>query len=217
MKILEGIRAVVFDAVGTVMLPNPGASNVYASVAAAHGIAIPQPEELGRRLWAQFRIEDQFDRDHNWRTSEARERERWHNIVCSAIPGTTDELFVELFQHFAQPSAWRVIDEATRTIARLHSQGFILGMGSNYDARLRSVLTGTPELLPLAKNLVISSEVGWRKPAGAFFIAVSDAVGCEPHEILFLGDDVENDVEGATAAGMRTLLVDSPEEWRAIE
>jgi putative hydrolase of the HAD superfamily len=216
MSILQGIRAVVFDAVGTVMLPNPGASHVYAEVAAAHRIAITQPDELGRRLWTQFRIEDQIDRDHGWHTSEARERERWHNIVYAAIPGATDALFEELFQHFAQPSAWRVIDEAAAAIARLHSQGFILGMGSNYDARLRSVVNGTPALQPLARHLVISSEVGWRKPAGGFFAAVCAEVGCAPHEILFIGDDAENDRDGATAAEMRSLLVNTPEAWRVL-
>jgi putative hydrolase of the HAD superfamily len=214
MNILEGIRAVVFDAVGTVILPNPGASEVYARVAASHGIAVP--DDLGRLLWARFRLEDQWDRDNEWRTSEARERERWRNIVNAALPGTTDAVFEELFQHFSKPSAWRVIDEAARIVPRLRSQGYLLGMGSNYDARLRRVVGGTPALQPLAGHLVISSEVGWRKPAGGFFAAVCAELECDPPEILFVGDDVENDAAGASAAGMRTLLVDSPAAWRAL-
>jgi len=208
MTIPPGIRAVVFDAVGTVIFPNPGAAVVYAEVAKSHGIAIPQPDELNARIWAHFRIEEQFDRDNGWITSEARERQRWCNIVNAAIPGASDDLFEELFAHFALPSAWRVPREAAAAIAELHECGFILGMGSNYDARLRSVVEGTPTLLPLAEHLVISSEVGYRKPARQFFDAVRQSVGCEASEILFVGDDIENDVNGANAAGMRGMLAE---------
>jgi putative hydrolase of the HAD superfamily len=207
MNIPTGVRAVVFDAVGTLIFPNPCASAVYAEVAKSHGIAISQPDQLSARLWAQFRIEEQIDRANEWRTGEARERVRWRNVVNAAIPGATDELFEELFQHFSQPSAWRVPDEAEAAIAELKQRGFILGMGSNYDERLRSVVEGIPALRPLAGHLVISSLVGYRKPSAHFFDAVRESVQCEPHEILFVGDDVENDIEGAKTAGMRALLV----------
>lgn len=201
------IRAVVFDAVGTLIFPNPGAAIVYAEVANAHGIAIPERDQLSARLWAQFRIEDMLDRTNDWRTSEARECSRWRNVVNAAIPGASDVLFEELFQHFSLPTAWRVPEGAAAAIADLAQRGFILGMGSNYDARLRSVVEGTPALRPLAGHLVISSEVGFRKPAKQFFDAVCEHVQCEPREILFVGDDQENDIAGAQAAGMRAMLV----------
>ncbi len=207
MILPNGIRAVVFDAVGTVILPNPGAAEVYAGVAHSHGVAIAEPEQLNARLWAQYRIEDQFDRENHWRTGEARERERWQRIVHAAIPGASDQLFEELFEHFAQPSAWRVPESAALAIAEFERRGLILGMGSNYDSRLRRVVAGTTALLPLANHLVISSEVGYRKPSRRFFDAVRAEVGCEPHEILFLGDDPANDIEGATAAGMHAMLI----------
>ena len=216
MNVPEGIRAVVFDAVGTLIFPNPGASVVYAGVTKSHGVTIAQPDELNARLWAQFRIEEQLDRENGWRTSEDRECTRWRTIVNVAVPGASDELFEELFQHFSLPTAWRVPDEAAAAITELQRRGFILGMGSNYDTRLRSVVEGTPALLPLAGHLVISSLVGYRKPAPQFFAAVRDSVQCEPHEILFVGDDVENDFNGAQAAGMKSMLVDDVAKWKLL-
>jgi putative hydrolase of the HAD superfamily len=67
------------------------------------------------------------------------------------------------------------------------------------------------------RDLVISSEVGWRKPAPAFFDAIIRAVDVPASQILFVGDDLGNDYEGAETASMRAVLLDprrfgSPED-----
>jgi putative hydrolase of the HAD superfamily len=201
------MRAVFFDAVGTVLFPSPTASVVYVEVAARHGLAL-DPAAVKTRLWAQFRAEEAADRQFQWATSEEREEDRWRAIVFAAIDGATEDLFQELYHHFAQPHAWTVPPAAAECIARLHSQGLRVGMGSNYDSRLESVVAGTPALHPLKHRLVISSLVGTRKPGRAFFDAVIQSAGCDPAEIVFAGDDVENDYRGATAAGLRAVLLD---------
>lgn len=45
------------------------------------------------------------------------------------------------------------------------------------------------------------------KPAGAFFAAGLQRLGVAPGRAAMVGDDVENDVEGARAAGLRGVLV----------
>jgi putative hydrolase of the HAD superfamily len=213
---LHGIRAVFFDAVGTLLFPSPGAAWVYAQVAGKYGIAV-EPKEILPRLWQQLRIEDEYDRQHDWVTSEQRERERWRTVVTAAVPGATSNLFEELFQHFAQPIAWTIPAEAADTLARLHAAGYTLGMGSNYDSRLQSVVDGIPMLAPVRERLVISSLVGVRKPGRAFFDAVVKSAGYAPSEILFVGDDRENDYEGAIAAGLRAVLLDPKDKHPEIE
>jgi putative hydrolase of the HAD superfamily len=201
------VRAVFFDAVGTVILPAVPATQVYATAAERHGLTT-DPATLGSRLWGQFRAEEAHDRELNWVTSEARERERWRNIVFAAIDGATDDLFEELYQHFARPAAWIVTPTAAECIARLHANGVPVGMGSNYDSRLASVVNGTSALRPLGERLVISSQVGVRKPGRGFFEHVIQTAGCAPSDILFVGDDLQNDFDGATAAGLRAVLLD---------
>jgi putative hydrolase of the HAD superfamily len=63
------------------------------------------------------------------------------------------------------------------------------------------------ELRPI-QHLVISSEVGWRKPAREFFEQVVSAAGVPASEIVFVGDDPVNDDEGARRAGLNVLLLD---------
>ncbi len=215
-KSLEGIRAVVFDAVGTVILPNPGAATVYAAAAARHAITF-DVASLSQRIWERYAVEDQADRAGGWRTSEARERERWRNIVEAAIPGAGADLFEELFQHFSMPSAWFVMDGVAETLRELESRGFVLALASNYDRRLESVVAGLPALAPLRQRLVISSVVGFRKPALEFFRdGVLPTVGCEAGEVLFVGDDLENDIHGAWNAGMRAVLFDPKGKYGQI-
>lgn len=209
------MKAVFFDAVGTVIFPALPAAEVYATAAKRHGLTA-DPAVIGPRLWAQFRVEESQDREFNWVTSEARERERWRNIVFATIDGATDELFLELCLRFADPNAWTVPPLAAECIARLYAGGVTVGMGSNYDSRLVSVVAGTPALQPLAERLVISSLVGTRKPGGAFFEEVVRVAGCEPAEILFVGDDPDNDFHGATAAGLRALLLDEGDKHPGI-
>lgn len=210
------IRAVYFDAVGTLIFPNPTASAVYAQVAGRHGHAI-DPAAISPLLWQQFRIEDDLDRQAGWVTSEERERRRWRNIVSAALPGSSDELFDELFQHFAQPTAWAVPDEAARTLTELAAAGYRVGMASNYDWRLESVVGGSAALAAVRGRLVISSVVGVRKPGARFFDAVVASAGCEPGKILFVGDDVENDYHGATAAGLTAVLLDPKDKHPKID
>src|SRR5262249_22221547 len=87
------------------------------------------------------------------------------------------------------------------------ARGYTSGLASNYDKRLRSVVEGLPELKSV-EHLVISSEVGWRKPSAQFFAAICDAVQLPPGKILHVGDDPANDYQGAVSCGLRAVLLD---------
>jgi len=204
-----GLRAVFFDAVGTVIFPKPPAHEVYAALAVKQGAAL-DPRVVRERFVAAYRVEEDADRTSGWRTSEERERTRWRTIVTSALAGLPDPEagFLDLFEHFARPSSWEVNPDAAEVLAQLTSRGFVLGMGTNYDSRVERVMAGLPELRPLAERLVVSAAVGFRKPAAEFFEEVIRVAGCSPSEILFVGDDAENDFAGARAAGLHAVLLD---------
>jgi putative hydrolase of the HAD superfamily len=205
-----GIRAVFFDAVGTLIFPDPSAPVVYAAAARRQGLHVPNDQIL-QRFVAAYRAEEAADWAAGWVTSEARERGRWSRIVAGALRGVPDPeaCFEELFGHFAEPTAWRVNREGPAVFARLRERGITLGIGSNYDSRLLRVVDGHPELAALGDRVVISAAVGFRKPSAEFFRAVATSAGCESGEVLFVGDDAENDYEGASAAGLGAVLYDT--------
>ena len=119
--------------------------------------------------------------------------------------------FQALYAHFARPDAWRVQPETGPTLLALADLGCRVGLASNFDGRLRGVVAGLPELRPV-RTVVISSEVGWRKPAGAFFDEVKRRAGLPSERIVFVGDDLANDYEAARAAGLHAVLFDLREE-----
>ncbi|MGE3809774.1 MAG: HAD-IA family hydrolase [Gemmataceae bacterium] len=202
------VDAVVFDAVGTLLLVEPPAGEVYYEVGKRHGSKLPRAEVV-RRFAEVFAAEEEHDRVGGLRTSEERELERWRNIVAHVLDDVADPAacFEEMFRHFALPGAWRVPAGAACLLAKLDRLGYRLALASNFDSRLRSVVAGLPELAVLDR-LVISSEIGWRKPAPEFFAELSRLLATPACRILLVGDDPVNDFEGAVRAGLQALLLD---------
>lgn len=198
-----------FDAVGTLIHPRPSAPTVYAAVAGRYGLSL-SAADVRARFVAAYHKEEAADVAANWVTSEERERARWHTIVCETLTGVSDPeaCYHELFDHFARPGAWEPDADAGAVLGSLASRGLVLGMGSNYDERLRPVLAGFPQFDALKGRVLVSSEVGVRKPGCGFFAEVVRSAGCEPGEVLFVGDDLDNDYLGATSAGLRAVLLD---------
>jgi putative hydrolase of the HAD superfamily len=181
---------------------------VYAAAGRARGSRL-DVAEITSRFRAAFVWEEEEDLRHGLRTSEEREARRWRRIVAAVLDDVTDPegCFQDLFAHFARPEAWRCVAGAGPLLRELLHRGYELGLASNYDSRLRGVAAGLPELRPV-RHLVISSEVGWRKPAGEFFTALCRVAALPPEQVALVGDDRANDHEGARAAGLRPVLFD---------
>lgn len=196
------VRKVFFDAVGTLLFPHPSPLEVYAAVGRDAGLHLPI-EQLRARYQAAFRQEEERDRQQQWLTSEERERDRWRAIVAATLAGVpdVDACFERLWHHFAQPLAWQVPSEAEPLLITLHRLGYSLGLASNFDQRLFHVVQGQPALALLREAVIISSQVGFRKPSPRFFAALGP-------ESLYVGDDISNDYEGAKSAGLPAILFD---------
>jgi HAD superfamily hydrolase (TIGR01493 family) len=62
-------------------------------------------------------------------------------------------------------------------------------------------------LAPHFEAVLISAEVGWRKPKPEVFHRVLDQMGVAPERTIFVGDNAEIDVGGAKAVGMTTIWI----------
>lgn len=118
------------------------------------------------------------------------------------VPGLAEELTTV---HMA--ALTRCVDTLPHHVAILAelAGGLRLGLCSNFShaATARAVLAqcGLAEHLD---GVVISEELGFRKPRPEIFGSVADALGVAPEETLHVGDRLGDDVAGAAAAGMRT-------------
>ena len=67
-----------------------------------------------------------------------------------------------------------------------------------------------PELMPLFEKPYLSYELHMRKPALDIFQRVLRDTGADPSETVFIDDSYPN-IEGAAAAGLRTIHLERPE------
>ena len=205
------MRAVVFDAIGTLVTPEPAAGVAYSEAGRRYGSRLAQPEVV-RRFGAVFRetLRNPDREGDPHRTDEATERRFWSAVVSAVFddlpqPGI-EACFEDLLAHFAQPTAWRVYPDVAPTLRQLQSRGLKLAVASNFDRRLHAVFAGKSELAAIEHRFV-SSEIGWRKPDRRFFAAVCEGLDSPADRILYVGDEPETDVAAATAAGMRSCLL----------
>ena len=195
------IRAVTFDVGGTLIAPWPSVGHVYAEVAASHGIANLSPDELECRFASAF-----HRRERSPSTAE-----EWAEIVDETFAGLVAEppsrtFFPELYERFARPGAWRVFEDVLPTLATLKERGVRLGVISNWDDRLRPLLTSL-DLSHHFESIIVSCEIGASKPSPAPFLAAAKALGAPPDRILHVGDSFDMDIAGARAAGLPALQI----------
>jgi putative hydrolase of the HAD superfamily len=213
---MSGIRAIFFDAVGTLIHPEPSAAVAYADAARRFGSRYSLAD-IRRRFGHAFAKQEVVDRANGWTTGAARELERWRHIVGDVLDDVADRegCFQFLYQHFARAAAWRCEPGIEAAFGELTARGCQLGLASNFDARLYALIE---ELEPLrifragdgqpAANVVVSFDIGVRKPAAGFFQSLCRRAGFEPGQILHVGDDPANDYAGAEEAGMSAVLFD---------
>ncbi len=90
---------------------------------------------------------------------------------------------------------------------------FPLILASNFDHALtvRRAL-GRFGLEERFEAIFISDEVGWRKPGDEFFNVLLEKTGYSPHRCLYIGDDPDADVYGASRQGFQVAwLVENPQ------
>lgn len=213
---IMSLKAVFFDAAGTLISPTEPVGRTYALFAARHGISV-EPEVVMRAFRTAWKAtppplhpvgQAPEDDDRSW----------WRHLVGAVFSkvlsqplseSTLSGLFDELYHHYAQPQAWTVFEDVLPTLNNLAGDHRLLVL-SNFDRRLRGILAGHG-LLPFFERVIISSEVGAAKPHPRMFEAALHAVGCPPWQCLHVGDDEACDLEGAQSRQIFSFHVKRPE------
>jgi putative hydrolase of the HAD superfamily len=85
-------------------------------------------------------------------------------------------------------------------------QNYRIGLLSNFThPPAATQIIAELDLEPFFDVVLISGDLGYRKPHLSVFEALIDQLGVEKEEIAFVGDDPEADVEGARRAGLQPV------------
>jgi putative hydrolase of the HAD superfamily len=201
MSGLSAIRAVTFDVGGTLIEPWPSVGHIYAEIAARDGVKNISPDLLTERFKAAWRERKDF----------GYARSAWAELVDETFRGLcgkppSETFFSELYDHFAEPKAWRIFHDVLPTLKELASAPVRLAVISNWDERLRPLLNRL-ELGKFFEAVIVSCEVGSAKPSAAIFEAAVNELQLAADSILHVGDSFELDVQGARAAGFRAMQI----------
>lgn len=201
----DSIRCIAFDTVGTLLYAEPPVARVYATVAEQFG-SRKDEREIARAFKRCLEAAENASHAEGLRTDEAYERRWWREIVAKVLDDVSDldGCFEVLFEHFGRPESWRCYDDVAPAFALLREAGFRLALTSNFDARLYALQEGIDSLRELSP-VIVSTEVGYRKPHRAFFTAIADGANLSPAEVLYVGDSLTNDHEGAKNAGLASV------------
>jgi HAD superfamily hydrolase (TIGR01549 family) len=158
---------------------------------------------------------------------------KWNNIFSLPITleeKTEDTIFLtklsKLFKEYSiycEPSeicdigesclsTWRSYisfpADIHKTFEFLRSK-YALALVSNFDhpKHLRMLLEETA-IKDYFNAVAISGEIGINKPDARIFEKIMQELNVKPHEVIFIGDSINDDINGAQKVGCNTILID---------
>jgi len=214
------VRTVTVDFWGTLIMDSPGADERYegrrliglSSILREKGwefstaqlaSAYERSGEFIRRVWSTGRDVPVVE--------PVKEILR---ALDDALPArASPELLAALVDAYTRPILLvpPTVDRGARAALRhLRESGLSLAIVSNTmrtpGTTLRMLLARF-ELLDCFHHIIFSDEIGVRKPRPEIFAAALRAVGGEPATTVHVGDDPVLDIQGARAAGLKTIQV----------
>jgi putative hydrolase of the HAD superfamily len=202
--------SVVFLDVGdTLLRAHPSWAAVYLRVLHAHGVVVDEAE-LRAALDRVFRS-PQPDLEGPFEASEASSFQRlvaFDTRVLAELghPPQPESFFRALEGEFAQATAWWVYPDVAPALDALRAAGIRLCVISNWSWALPELLH-TLELIGHFDSVVTSARVGFEKPHRSIFDHALELMSVAPGDAVHVGDSVRADIGGASAVGIRPVLI----------
>jgi putative hydrolase of the HAD superfamily len=196
------IKAITFDVGGTMIHPWPSVGHVYASAAFKHNQSSLDASELNHRFIMAWRNRINFDYSYT----------AWGRLVDATFTGLlakppSETFFPDLYRAFAKPENWKLYTDVIPTLEELASREIPLAIISNWDERLRPLLSAL-KLSGYFQSMLISCEIYFLKPSNVIFDHALRSLGVPAESVLHVGDSVSEDVSGARATGLQAVLID---------
>lgn len=207
------IRAIFFDAVGTLFHLSGTVGQHYALVGSEVGLALDahQLDNAFHAAWKKMPeraaiIGPRENDDKGWW------RELVDLVLNEVAPSLSeidrDNFFEIAYDHFAEPGVWELYSEVRDVLKQLQPR-FQLAVISNFDGRLRFILQHLG-ISSFFAHIFISSEIGADKPDREIYRRALKVIDLKPTEVLHVGDDPKRDWKAASDAGLSIFRLHRP-------
>lgn len=207
-------KVIFLDAVGTLFGVKGSVGKVYSEMAQRFGVEVSD-SALDQAFLQSFpaapppifpgtAADDIPECEFEW----------WHIVALRTFQqaGVLDQFsdfsafFTELYTHFATGEPWFVYPDVRPSLEHWQQLGIELGVLSNFDSRLYSVLKDL-DLAQFFTSVTISTEVGTAKPDAQIFAVGLNKHNCLAEAAWHIGDSLKEDYQGAKAAGLKAVLI----------
>jgi putative hydrolase of the HAD superfamily len=206
--ILFMVRAVVFDVDFTLALPGPELGpEGYRALGARSGLDLDPARYDDARAAAFAALERHPELDHD--------EEIWVLFTQRIIEGMggrgdTYTPAVELTRAWDHAHHFELYEDVVPTLVELRRRGYRLGLLSNTARDLDAFVAHHG----IDVDAVLTSAAhGKTKPHESIFRRMLELLGSAAAETLMVGDTLEDDIEGARAAGMQAVLLDRGDRY----
>lgn len=132
----------------------------------------------------------------------------YHGFFIGFLSGRDAHRLAQgLLELLSAPAGYMLYEDAIPTLEQLRADGHRLGIISNWEAWLPTLLEEY-DLAPFFQHIVISGLCGMEKPDSRIFTRALDEGGYQPAEVVYVGDRPAHDVEPVFTVGMRPILLD---------
>jgi putative hydrolase of the HAD superfamily len=210
------IEGVIFDLGGTLFEFVGDPDQVYA---ASRLRLLDSLAELGvdlPRKQAADAVRREVEASHLARAQDHRERQA-QDVIRHALTAVAQQTIPEALLSQAvkamfkvSEAHWHVMDGAVQALEQVQADGLRLAVLSNAsDADNVRRLLDTADLTQFFDPIVVSADIGWRKPAAAIFEPLLDAWGRPSQNLAMVGDTLNADIEGAQKLGIHGIWLKS--------
>jgi putative hydrolase of the HAD superfamily len=218
----------VFLDAGETLFETVSAQSGFGEVLAELGYRLP-PERLSQ-LVNEARTEaltaDHVEPGPDYAISAERARARRERLVEAIIgrvgvcEADRERCRAAIWDAFVGPLFFGLYSEVPAVLERLASDGYRLGIISNWEPRLE-LLCRSHGLADYFDFVLASEAVGYAKPGPRIFQRAIELAGVEPARAVHVGDSFEDDVLGASRLGIDAVLLDRgryypPDRWRPM-
>jgi putative hydrolase of the HAD superfamily len=197
---------VLLDALGTLLALEPPWPLLRRTLETRHGIRVSEKEAREAML-----AEMAYYREHHTEGADERSlaelRRRCARVLAERLPAVAGLTEEQLVDALLDSLRFEPYPDVAPSLAVMRTVGVRLAVVSNWDCSLSSVLAEVG-LGGAFDAVVVSAEAGAKKPEREIFESALSRLRCGPAESLFVGDSPETDVAGASAAGLRPILID---------
>ena len=207
----KALKAIFFDAVGTLFYLTKTVGDHYALVAEEIGLKL-NAQQLDRAFYAAWKQMPQRPAIEGPRDND--DKGWWRQLVDLVLDQVApslsdfdrDNFFEIAYEHFAETGVWELYPEVLEVLEKLRPR-FQLAVISNFDGRLRLVL-GHLGISKFFSHVFISSEIGADKPDPEIFRRALKFIRLSANQVIHVGDDSARDWKAATDAGLSVFQLD---------